>query len=234
MYNSRYSKFLTIALIVVIVLILGLLIFWGVETFTKYNVNNSAQEGIEAFKNQTQNGGNSNFVLPTGSNNTVAIGDPYANFVVPDNNQGGSSSNTPAEEDKEPMYEGFPMLGYIDIPKTKIKYPVLKDATMKAMEKSVCVLTGVGLNKPGVTVIAGHNYRNGLFFSDNAKLSEGDKIHIADNNGQTITYAIYKKYQTTPEDASFSTVDTNGKREIVLTTCTDDSKNRIIICAKEV
>ena len=93
---------------------------------------------------------------------------------------------------------------------------------MKAMEKSVCVLTGVGLNKPGVTVIAGHNYRNGLFFSDNAKLSEGDKIYIADNNGQTITYAIYKKYQTTPEDASFSTVDTNGKREIVLTTCTDD------------
>ncbi len=75
------------------------------------------------------------------------------------------------------MYEGFPMLGYIEIPKTKIKYPVLKDATMKAMEKSVCVLTGVGLNKPGVTVIAGHNYRNGLFFSDNAKLSEGDKIH---------------------------------------------------------
>ncbi len=58
--------------------------------------------------------------------------------------------------------------------------------------------------------------------------------YIADNNGQTITYAIYKKYQTTPEDASFSTVDTNGKREIVLTTCTDDSKNRIIICAKEV
>ena len=126
------------------------------------------------------------------------------------------------------------MVGYIEIPKTDIKYPVLKDATKEAMEKSVCVLLGNGLNKAGVTVISGHNYRNGLFFSNNAKLSTGDKIYITDNSGQTVTYEIYKKYQTTPEDASYATVDTQGKKEIVLTTCTDDSKNRIIVCAREV
>ena len=39
----------------------------------------------------------------------------------------------------------------------------------KALETSVVVLYGVGLNQPGNTTIAGHNYRNGLFFSNNKK-----------------------------------------------------------------
>lgn len=242
MYNSKYSKFLTIALIIVIVLIVGLLIFWGVDTLTKYKVNNESKEVIETFKNKTQNV-SSNFVLPTTNNQVIinnTVTDPYANLVIPvedeteiqDNNN--PSSNTSTEQNGEVLYKGFKMVGYIEIPKTNIKYPILKEATKDAMEKSVCILTGVGLNKPGVTVISGHNYRNGLFFSDNAKLSIGDNIYITDDTGQTIKYEIYKKYQTKPEDASFATVDTEGKIEIVLTTCTDDSQNRIIICAREV
>lgn len=254
MYNSRYSKFLTITLIIVIILILGLLIFWGVDTLTKYNVNSDAEQGIEAFKNQIHSGNlntNTSLNLPsanTTTTNSIAntiitqntvIVDPYANLVVPEenptvNNQNtvnnGSSNNSAGEN----LYKGFPMVGYIEIPKTDIELPILKEATKTAMEASVCILTGVGLNEPGVTVISGHNYRNGLFFSNNARLSVGDKIRITDADGETITYEIYKKYQTTPEDASYSTVDTEGRKEIVLTTCTDDSKNRIIICAKEV
>ena len=242
MYNSRYSKFLTIALIVIIVLIVGLLIFWGVDSLLKYNVNVDSEEGIETFRNQTRPA--TNLVLPTTNttNNVImnsVISDPYANLVIPDDNnqQNDNNNQTSGGTDNSSdgfQYKGFPMVGYIEIPKTDIKYPVLKDATKEAMEKSVCVLLGNGLNKAGVTVISGHNYRNGLFFSNNAKLSTGDKIYITDNSGQTVTYEIYKKYQTTPEDASYATVDTQGKKEIVLTTCTDDSKNRIIVCAREV
>jgi len=264
MYNSRYSKFLTILLIVVIVIIVGLLIFWGVDSITKYNVNNDAQAGIDAFKNQIQNnnignnvpslnlpGGNSisnNLITPGNNvdNNNVAIIDPYQNLVVPDdsgndgnngsgndgNNSGGNQSSGNSSNDGT-MYKGFKMVGYIEIPKTDVELPILAEATKTAMETSVCVLTGVGLNEPGVTVISGHNYRNGLFFSDNAKLAVGDKIRITDADGETITYVIYKKYQTTPEDAAYTTVDTEGKREIVLTTCTDDSSHRIIVCARE-
>jgi len=256
MYDSRYSKFLTILLIVVIVIIVGLLIFWGVDSITKYNVNNDAQAGIDAFKNQISGNINNNVPdlnLPTNNNvndnnisNNVVIVDPYQNLVVPDNNNnnnvnngsendnnnsGSSSGNTVNDGT---MYKGFKMVGYIEIPKTDVELPILEEATKTAMETSVCVLTGVGLNEPGVTVISGHNYRNGLFFSDNAKLSVGDKIYITDNDGDRVTYEIYKKYQTTPEDASYATVDTNGKKEIVLTTCTDDSNHRIIICAREI
>lgn len=239
MYNSRYSKFLTIILIVVIVIIIALLIFWGVDTFTKYKVNSDAESGIDAFKNQIHTNTNTSLNLPTNNNTTInnsvsgGFVDPYGNLIVPDQNTSTNNNSTSGNTTEESLYKGFPMVGYIEIPKTDVKLPVLKEATMNAMETSVCVLTGVGLNQPGVTVISGHNYRNGLFFSNNAKLSVGDKIYITDGKGNKVTYNIYKKYQTTPEDASYSTVDTGGKREIVLTTCTDDSQNRIIICARE-
>lgn len=100
------------------------------------------------------------------------------------------------------------------------------------METSVAIQYGVGLNVPGNTVIVGHNYRNGLFFSNNKKLSNGDSIYITDNSGTKLKYVIYNKYETTPEDTDYMLRDTGGKREISLSTCTDDSSKRIIIWAR--
>ena len=47
-----------------------------------------------------------------------------------------------------------------------------------------------------------------------------------------MTYTIYNKFETTPEDTSFYQRDTGGKPEVTLSTCTDDSKARLILCAK--
>ena len=124
------------------------------------------------------------------------------------------------------------MVGYIEIPKTGIKYPVLEEATKKSIEVSVAILYGPGLNKVGNTVIEGHNYRNGMFFSDNAKISVGDKIYITDLNGNKVTYIVYNTYETTPEDSDYMSRDTNGAMEITLLTCNDDVSGRIIIWAR--
>ena len=120
----------------------------------------------------------------------------------------------------------------MEIPATNFKYPVLEKVTKKSIETAVAFLYGSGLNQPGNTVIIGHNYRNGLFFSNNKKLNIGDKIYITDNDGKKLTYTIYNKFETTPEDTSFYQRDTGGKAEVTLSTCTDDSKARLIICAK--
>ena len=119
----------------------------------------------------------------------------------------------------------------IEIPKTKIKYPILEKVSKKGLETSVCIQYGKGLNIPGNTVIVGHNFRNGLFFSNNKKLSNGDSIYITDNLGQKVKYIIYNKYETTPEDTEYMLRNTDGKREISLSTCTDDSSKRTIIWA---
>ena len=123
--------------------------------------------------------------------------------------------------------------GVIEIPKTGIKYPILSSVTKKSLETSVAFLYGPGLNEVGNNVIIGHNYRNGTMFSDLKKLSNGDAIYITDLTGRKIKYIVYKIYRTSGDDASYMTRNTNGKREISLSTCTDDSKARTIVWAKE-
>ena len=121
----------------------------------------------------------------------------------------------------------------IQIPKINLKYPILEKVTKKSLETSVAFLYGPGLNEVGNNVIIGHNYRNGTMFSNLKKLSNGDAIYITDLTGRKIKYIIYKIYRTSGDDASYMTRNTNGKREISLSTCTDDSKARTIVWAKE-
>ena len=49
------------------------------------------------------------------------------------------------------------------------------------------------------TKVASHNLRNGQFFSNLKNVATGDIIKITDTSGQTLTYTIYEKYETTPE-----------------------------------
>lgn len=228
MQNSKYSKVLTIVLIIIVILIIGLLIFWGVSTLKKKSVETDADDGISAFKNHIASENNNTNII----GNNATINNPYGNNIINEDNIITNETGNGGSSDGKMLYKGFPMLGYIEIPKTNIKYPVLEDASKQALETSVAVLVGPGLNKVGNTVIVGHNFRNGTFFSDNAKLTIGDKIYITDETGQTLTYSIYKKYQTTPEDADYATRDTQGGKEITLSTCTDDSGARIVIWAK--
>ena len=130
--------------------------------------------------------------------------------------------------------EGYIISGYITIPKTNVSLPILDTYSAEAIETGVAVLwpTNPKLNEPGNTVIVGHNYKDGRFFSNNKKLSTGDKIRIKDLTGRELTYTIYDKFEASPSDASFYARDTNGAVEITLSTCTDDAKLRTIIVAR--
>ena len=135
---------------------------------------------------------------------------------------------------KKTYYKGFVMLGYITIPKTNVKEPILDTDTPETLNTAVATLypSNPQLNEPGNVVIIGHNYKNGQFFSNNKKLAVGDKIKIKDNSGRELTYTIYQKFETSENDTSFYNRDTNGKIEVTLSTCTDDQKQRIIILAR--
>ena len=227
MVSSKYSKVLTIILIIVIIAIIGILIFLGVDYYRKYYIDRDAEEAINQFEQQIKNEiEESNEV--SNSSGSGGIADPYGNMV------NETSEDVGGENTISKKYKGYDMLGYIEIPKTDIKYPVIDEVNPRALETSVARLHGPGLNEIGNTTIVGHNFRNGLFFSDNDKLEVGDKIYITDLSGTKRTYEIYDKFITYPEDANFMAVETNGVREISLSTCTDDSKERIIIKAREV
>ncbi len=128
----------------------------------------------------------------------------------------------------------------INIPKINVTYPVIDGPTDSAEETEELLkisptrFWGPEPNEVGNFCIVGHNYRNSRFFSKVPNLIEGDTIEITDLSGRTIYYKVYTKYQVDPTDVSCTSQLTNGRKEITLITCTDDSKYRVVVKAREI
>lgn len=222
MTANKYGNLLTVVLVI---LIIGILVGAGFLVYNVIKTRNDEDRTIEAIaefdKTVEENNSEQNEETEGTMDNTIA----------PPNESSNSNSGTTK---KKTYYEGFVMIGYITIPKTNVKLPILDTVTPDSLNTAVAALypSNPQLNEPGNVVIIGHNYRNGKFFSDNDKLSVGDKILIKDTTGRELSYTIYQKFQTTEQDTSFYTRNTNGIAEITLSTCTDDGDARIIILAK--
>ena len=227
MFESRYSKVLTVILVIVIVAILGLIGFLGYDYYKKYQISKEASDFVDNYQGGTASGEEKNNT----QNNTGATNlNDIASTPTADSNTTSSSTA------KKGTYKGFETVGTMEIPAINFNYPVLNDVSAPAIEVSVGVLypNGENLNQPGNTVIIGHNYRNGVLFSNNKKLKVGDKIYVTDYKGTKLSYTIYNKFETSDQDTSFYQRETNGKAELTLSTCTDASNNRrLIILAKQ-
>ena len=134
----------------------------------------------------------------------------------------------------------YSTIATINIPKINVEYPIL-DGETDSVEETEALLKisptkfwGPEPNEVGNFCIVGHNYRNSRFFSKVPTLENGDIIEITDLAGQTINYRVYNKYEVDPTDVSCTTQLTNGNKEITLITCTNDSKMRVIVKAREV
>lgn len=229
MSTSKYSTVLTIILVVLVV---AILIGIGILLWNKVlKPRKDTKDKLEAIEE---------FDIKIGKANEEIESNPdNSNYISQDNpedstNPGGNGGNGQVSVRKKPTYKGYVMLGYITIPKTRVKEPILDTVTPDALNTAVAVLypSNPQLNEPGNIVIIGHNYRNGTFFSNNKNLAVGDILKIKDNSGRELTYTIYKKFQTSENDTSFYNRDTGGIPEVTLSTCTDDVKARIIIQAK--
>lgn len=144
-----------------------------------------------------------------------------------------------ATQKTENGYE-YITIGTIKIPKINVTYPIIDgithstEETEALLKKSPTKFWGPDPNEVGNFCIVGHNYRNTKFFSKVPKLEPGDVIEITDlATGRTIPYKVYTKYQVDPSDVSCTTQLTNGKKEVTLITCTDDSKYRVVVKAME-
>lgn len=223
MFENKYGKLLTGLLIAGIVVIVAVLIFLGVQLIQSNTVQTGAEDAFDDF--QTMLNAQKENVMTNEQNTELTAPIIGVNDMVV---SGGNTTN-----DNEMEYEGFPMVGTIEIPVTDLKSPILKEASRDSIKVAIAVYndSGPGLNQVGNTVLVGHNYRNGTFFSDNKKLVEGDKIYITDATGNRVEYTIYNTYITSPEDSSYIDRDTGGRREISLTTCTDDTNSRLVIWA---
>ena len=219
MFESKYSKVLTVILVIVIVLIIGLLGFLAYDYYQKYVIQGDASNFVDDFEGEFSDGEATN----TNNNGNTETGSLT---------EGLEDAESTGVSAQNKTYKGFGVLGTMKIPAIDFSYPILDKVTKKSIETSVAFLCGAGVNEPGNTVIIGHNYRNGAFFSNNKRLNIGDKIYIRDLEGNELTYTIYDKFETSQNDTSFYQRDTGGVPEVSLSTCTDDSSARLIILAK--
>ena len=225
MKEKKYNKVLTVILIIVVIAIFIVLGFWGFDLYQKYYINSSANQALDEFDNR--------IIIRNKIKNEEVIENVELQIDVNQIQETDPSSNGNKKNLAKQTYKGFTVVGKIEIPATKVNYPILDRASEDSMKVSVGVLYGAGINQVGNTVIAGHNYRNGTFFSNNKNLKLGDVIYITDLDGNRIKYTIYNIYVTASNDFDYATRDTAGKREITITTCTDDVNSRLVIWAKE-
>lgn len=131
-------------------------------------------------------------------------------------------------------YKGYDVCAKLEIPVIELETYVLKNYSTQALNISVTKFWGVGPNEIGNFCVAGHNFINKNMFRNLKKLNIGDKLILTDNTIGKIEYEIFDIYTVIPEDTSclFPVID--GKREITLITCTNDSSKRIIVKAREV
>lgn len=217
MNGNKYGKVLTIILIIIIVGIVGVLGYIGYNALKEKGMKKTYTEAAEQFERSVTG---DRAARSSGSNSTL-------------------NSVNVTRNDKNKL-EGYEIIGTIEIPKIELKCPILDGVNKRILEIAVGKIYSVDdLNKPGNTVIYGHNYRNSLFFSRNDELSNGDIIYILDQEGNKVTYEIFNIFETTVNDTTFyaRTPDmTDWKAEVTLSTCTDDASTtdrRLIIQARE-
>lgn len=223
MFESKYSKVLTVVLVIIIIAIVALLGFLSYDFIKKYNTSKQASDFVEEFQG--------NITTSDQEEDTV-----QENVTLDNVNETPITSSSTSSSGKK-KYNGLTVVGTMKIPAINLEYPIVQDVSTTALEKALIALypSGDNLNLPGNTVIIGHNYRNGMFFSNLKKLTNGAKIYVTDFRGKSLTYEVYNKFEASSTDTSFYTRDTNGLAELTLSTCTDASNDqRTIIFAKQI
>lgn len=227
MFESKYSKALTIVLVVVILVIVILLGCLSYDYIKKYNTSKQASDFVENYE------GN----ITTSNDNSSNENIIQENVTLDSTNETPISSSTSGTNSGKKKYKNFTVVGTMKIPAINLEYPIVEEVTTKSLETALVALypNGDNLNQVGNTVVIGHNYRNGMFFSNLKKLTNGAKIYVTDYRGKTVTYQVYNKFEASSTDTSFYTRDTAGLAELTLSTCTDASNDqRTIIFAKQI
>lgn len=131
-------------------------------------------------------------------------------------------------------YNNTQIIGFIEISKLNIYYPIFNDISDELLKISPCRFSGPLPNQNGNLCIAGHNYDNYKFFSRLYLLKNNDEIKIYDTTGNKNSYYVFDNYEVKSSDLSPLTVSYDNIKELTLVTCNNFNDNRIIVKAKKI
>lgn len=221
MKKSGYDIFLTIFLVLLTVGVVATAGYLIYKYYQKYKINKDANEFIDEQ-------------LDPAFEKRKKVIEQYD--IPEEEDDDEEETGVRGILDETLTYGGYTVDGKLEMPSVNLQYPVLAQMTdANAIEVSVAIQYGVGLNNVGNTVIIGHNYRNGLFFGSNKNMQVGDSVYITDwATGVRREYKIYDKFTAEESDTTYYQRDTAGKREVSLVTCQANNSYRLVILAREV
>lgn len=114
----------------------------------------------------------------------------------------------------------------IIIDKIKVDYMVLNNYSEENLNISICKFSGDKYSN-NISII-GHNYENGIFFSNLNILDKDDEIKLIIDN-KIFLYKVYDKYEVISDD--ITPIEEGNIKEITLITCNNINKKRLIIKA---
>ncbi len=231
--------------IVVLLIISGIIIWIEIEILREMNIKDGEKylaQKLISYDNKILESEsiNNNIIKNENITDNTLLNDVPKNNVVKDNmleSKIPDIRNTNSSDNSEKIidkYKGFTVCGKLEIPKIKLETYILEKFSENALRVSVTKFWGVNPNEIGNCCIAGHNFQNKNMFHNLKKLDVGDRFSIKDNKNRLLEYEIYNLYKVYPEDVSCLSQVTNGKREVTLITCTNDSSQRIIVKAREI
>ena len=138
------------------------------------------------------------------------------------------------ENEVQIQYNGYDVVGIVEIPSINIKYPILNKTNDTTMKYSITKFSGGEINEIGNFSIAGHNNLDGTMFGKVKRLQIGDEIKLTDLHNNTVTYEIFYIYSVDPNDVSCLESVNEDTKEVTLITCTNGHLKRLITKAREV
>ena len=116
--------------------------------------------------------------------------------------------------------------GRIIIDKINVDYMVLNNYSEENLNISICKFLG-DKDSNNISII-GHNYENGIFFSNLNILDKDDEIKLIIDD-KIFLYKVYDKYEVISDD--ITPIEEENIKEITLITCNNINKKRLIIKA---
>lgn len=138
--------------------------------------------------------------------------------------KGTTSSQTEILDPKLPITEidGYGYVGYISIPDLDLKLPVMSEWDYNRLKMAPCRQSGS--SRTDDLVIVAHNYEK--HFGHISKLEVGDSVLFTDMDGIENTYEVADVDTLKPTEVEKVQ---NSDYDLVLYTCTYDSKTRVTV-----
>lgn len=233
MKKRKNSKIIISSIIICIVF--GMLIWLCIEIYTDVKIKKKITAQYETQNLSTQNFNIQNSDMQNeGTQNVSTQNSSAQNDVEKETNE--TTKQTTKKYPKEQIideYKGYTVAAKLKIPKIQLETYILQNYSIEALNISVTKFWGANPNEIGNFCVAGHNFQNKNMFRNLKNLQTGDRLFVSDNKIGRVEYKIYDIYKVEPDDVSCLTQETGGRREVTLITCTNDSKQRIIVKARE-